>query len=221
MPVPDSINTITGSILVDVIWGTDVAGAGGTSLLTGAPDATTVDVTGPLSGIYYWKIVATVPYDSGTVVYTSPVFSVSTNFAPTIVADPMVYQWLEGGTRTVGITSTVTDDDGFGDHIYTWSSVPAGVTFVPNGTIAAFDTDATFTAAGDYVLQVEVNDNGEHSITSTVAVTVYADGCAAVSVEGGYDVDAARTRGDFNHNCQADLDDLKELAIKWLVDASL
>ncbi len=213
------------AISVNVIWGTDAAGNGGTPILTGAPDALTVDVTTALAEttIYYWKIVATDPVtDAGTpVVYESAVFSVSTNREPEIAANSMVYQWLEEGTRTVGITSDVNDLDGIALHTYTWSSDPAGVTFSPNGTNDANDTDATFTTAGEYTLQVEVNDNDEHFITNTVTVTVYADGCAAVTNEGGYDAAAARERGDFNHNCEADLWDLQQLALVWLESKAL
>jgi hypothetical protein len=227
LPEPDSINTMTGPISVEVTWNTDDVGAGGT-LVVDADDVLTFDVTDAVYGAtYYWKIVATVPYTSGTVVYESPVFLLSTNQGPTIVADPIGYQWLENGTRTVGLTSTVTDADGFEDHIYTWSSDPAGVTFSPNGTNDANDTDAIFDAAGVYILQVEVNDNDEHSITDTITVTVYADGCAAATNEVGYTDDGlytaaeARKRGDFNHNCEADFEDLSQLALNWLGSEAL
>ena len=58
---------------------------------------------------------------------------------------------------------------------YTWAttgSPPAPVLFSANGTNAAKDVTATFTAAGTYDFQATITDAGGLSTTSTVSVTV-------------------------------------------------
>ena len=56
---------------------------------------------------------------------------------------------------------------------YTWSATgPGTVSFSANGTNAAKNTTATFTAAGNYTLQAVLIDSSGSSANSSVAVTV-------------------------------------------------
>jgi hypothetical protein len=106
------------------------------------------------------------------------------------------------------------------DHTYTWSvpteSPTKGATFDPVGPQATDVTNVTFTAAGDYVLQLEVNDNGDHTTTGTVTVTVHADGCFAAKAEDGYDEAEALLARDANYDCQVNLADFAALAAAWM-----
>ncbi|MBW8017270.1 MAG: hypothetical protein FVQ82_13890 [Planctomycetes bacterium] len=227
---------VADSTKVDVYWDTLEDGSGGTQVLTESPEALTVDVTADAIGTYYWKIVATDPNTGGTPVVTGEaVYSLiteSTNLAPTITVTPLAldYEWLVGGTKTMAIAATVTDADGIGDHTYTYrvaaGSPTAGATF---GTIALsndtgtgvdLSADVTFTTAGDYILEVEVNDNDVHYITDTVNVTVYADGCEAAKIELPYSETEAGTMGDTNYDCEVNLVDLAAMALNWLDNVS-
>ena len=58
---------------------------------------------------------------------------------------------------------------------YTWSATgtpPAPVTFSANGTNAAKNSTATFTAPGAYTLQATITNLEGRSVTSSVTVTV-------------------------------------------------
>lgn len=77
------------------------------------------------------------------------------------------------GDRTVELpfsatlSGTVTDDGPIEALVYSWSSVPEGVTFT---TPAAASTDAHFPAAGSYTLTLTVSDGAESS-SDTLTVT--------------------------------------------------
>ncbi len=155
---------------------------------------------------------------------------------PLITADPLGYQWLTGGTKTVAMTAEVRNFvDGIDDHVYTYSvaagSPTTGATFAAtvetNITATGVDlsADVTFTTAGDYILEVEVmdpNDSGvPHYFTDTVSVHVYEDGCEAAKGELSYDETEARTIGDTNYDCKVDLVDFAAMAENWLIILSL
>ena len=66
------------------------------------------------------------------------------------------------------------DAGGAANLTYTWSTTaaPAPVTFSVNGTNAAQDTVATFSAAGTYSFLVTITNAGGYFATSSVKVTV-------------------------------------------------
>src|SRR5262249_23943864 len=65
------------------------------------------------------------------------------------------------------------DDGGETNLRYTWSSTgPASVTFSANGSNAAKNATAIFTAAGSYTLTATITDAGGLSVTSSAQVTV-------------------------------------------------
>ena len=182
-----------------------------TSLLVGDLDQNTE---------YTWRVMFTDPNNGDAVISDNTLTfkTLLTNQAPEVaVAD--FYTWLEAdGTQTFEInTAVITDPDGTSLHSYTWSATgPATVEFSPNGNNAAVDTDATFTDAGEYILTLSVNDNGEYNIPGTVTVTVYEDGCVAAKTENGYDEAAALLARDANYDCQVNLADFAALAAAWM-----
>jgi PKD repeat protein len=79
---------------------------------------------------------------------------------------------------TTGTTTALSvlgaDVDGEATLTYTWAATagPAPVTFSANGTNAAKNCTATFSAAGNYTLQATIRDIETQTVTSTVAVVV-------------------------------------------------
>jgi hypothetical protein len=94
------------------------------------------------------------------------------------VAPPTVATPASASPSTVSGTTTVlsvlgADAGGEPSLTYTWSaSGPGTVTFSPNGTNAAKNTTATFTAAGSYTLTCTITNTGGGSTTSSTSVTV-------------------------------------------------
>ena len=93
------------------------------------------------------------------------------------------------------VTSTTTalsvlgaDDNGESNLTYGWSlagTPPAAVSYSANGTNAAKNTTATFTANGRYNFVVTITDSGGLSTTSAVSVTVNT--IVPVVVDGNLD----------------------------------
>jgi uncharacterized repeat protein (TIGR02543 family) len=76
---------------------------------------------------------------------------------------------------TTALSVLGADDKGEANLTYTWAATgtpPAAVTFTANGTNAAKNATATFTKAGSYNFQVTVKDQGNLTVTSSIAVTV-------------------------------------------------
>ena len=91
---------------------------------------------------------------------------------PPTIADPAKAQY--GYIETSTPVSVLGADDG-GESLltYTWfSSGPAAVTFTPNGTNVAKNSEATFAAAGSYALQVTIRDGSGQTVVSGIGVYV-------------------------------------------------
>jgi hypothetical protein len=93
------------------------------------------------------------------------------NASPTVDAGPDDSIALP--TNSVSLDGTASDDglpNPPGVLITTWSKVsgPGTVTFAD---ASALDTTATFSAAGVYVLKLEVND-GQYAVSDTIQITV-------------------------------------------------
>jgi hypothetical protein len=131
------------------------------------------------------------------------------------------YEWLDENNKTpsaiFAIDATVEDIDGDAGHIYTWSVLSGPAASFADTTLLS--TNVTFTAAGDYVLQVEVNDAGVLN-SDSIAVTVYENGCEAAKVELPYRVTDARKKGDTNYDCEVNLADFAILASNWMTIVS-
>jgi subtilisin family serine protease len=99
---------------------------------------------------------------------------VMTDQPPTVASGPSASPNPAIGTTTA-LSVLGNDDHGEAALTYTWSatgSPPAPVTFSANGTNAAKNSTATFTAAGTYNLQVVIKDAANQTATAPLTVTV-------------------------------------------------
>ena len=165
---------------------------------------------------YYWAVDSYVGSDADPVL--GRIFSfVSDNLAPTVDAGADVVTWLQEGSRTGTLDATVADDGGAASCTVKWTVVSE-----PNEGMAvikaadAEDTSITLSAAGRYVLQVEVSD-GEYTGSDTVTIGVYNDSCEAAQSVPGYQPFV----GDLNGDCRVDDLDMALLQENWLKDTSL
>lgn len=98
------------------------------------------------------------------------------NAPPEILTEPVAATAPVTGTSTV-LNVTASDDAGEPALTYTWSvnaTFGHPVTFSENGTNAAKQTEATFTAPGTYTFSVLIRDEAGLSVSGTVDVTVDA-----------------------------------------------
>lgn len=138
------------------IW--SVTGGGGT--ISGG------NYTAPLTGS-----TATVQASSGSISGSATV--TITNQPPLVANSIGATATLATGT-TANLSVTAVDDSGQSNLTYTWSAISPSlpVTFSVNGTNAAQNTAATFSAIGIYTLQVTITDPGGLSTTSLATVTI-------------------------------------------------
>ena len=116
----------------------------------------------------------TVTATSGAVNGTAQV-TVTIPNEPPVVATPAAASPDPAAGTTTALSVLGADDGGEAALTYTWSTVgspPASVSFSANGTNAAKNTTATFTAAGTYSFQVVIRDAGNLTVTSPVTITV-------------------------------------------------
>ena len=114
---------------------------------------------------------ATVTASSGGVSGTA---TFSAAQPPTVAVPAAASPSTVTGT-TCNLSALGADAAGESDLTYTWSTTgtpPAAVSFSTNGSNAAKNTTATFTAAGNYSFQVTITDPGGLTAASTVNVTV-------------------------------------------------
>ena len=146
---------------------------------TPTPTATWTMVSGPgsidnASGLYTanGQGSATIQATSGAATATATI--TITNGTPTVaIAALATPNPVTANTTALSVTGA--DDLGEPALIYTWStfsSVPAPVTFNPNGTNAAKNSSAIFVKAGTYILRVTISDGSNVTVTSDVTVTV-------------------------------------------------
>ncbi|MBA2482405.1 MAG: metallophosphoesterase [Planctomycetes bacterium] len=106
-------------------------------------------------------------------------FTIEKETPPRVATPANAVTPVNGSTTPVSVLGE--DDAGESNLTYTWStvgSVPAAVTFAPNATNGAKASTATFTAAGTYILQATITDQGGNSVTSSVTVNVTGSGTA-------------------------------------------
>ena len=118
------------------------------------------------------------PVASAAVTASSGGVSGTATFAaanPPTVAVPAAASPATVTGTTCNLSALGADAAGESDLTYTWSTTgtpPAAVSFSTNGSNAAKNTTATFTAAGNYSFQVTITDPGGLTAASTVNVTV-------------------------------------------------
>jgi hypothetical protein len=114
-----------------------------------------------------------IPPMGGAIGATSITGIWSTTVPPTVVTPASASPSTVPGLTTS--LSVLGGDSNFGEAtlLYTWSATgPAAVTFNPNGTNAAKNTTATFSAAGTYTLTCTILNVSGLTKTSVTMVTV-------------------------------------------------
>ncbi len=161
--------------------------------------------------LYYWAI--DIYYAPGSVPVYGPTFTFFTDNQPPSVQfeKDLVTTWLTDGTIDVNLDATVTDDS-TGLYSVAWTVVSE-----PNEGAAAIsdagaeDTVVSFTATGQYVLQLEADD-GEYTGSHTLTINVYTDGCEAAKSMPDFQL----IPGDINGDCFVNELDLAILEAHWL-----
>lgn len=98
----------------------------------------------------------------------------SSSSPPTVVTPASATPSVVTG-KSVDLSVLGADSAGESSLTYSWATTgttPAPVSFSVNGTNAAKNTVATFSAAGQYTFQVTITDAAGLSVTSSVPVTV-------------------------------------------------
>ena len=121
-----------------------------------------------------YTLVASDTLGTNTLTATSAAFNIGT---PPTVATPASATPNPVAAATTNLSVLGADVNGEPTLTYTWTatSLPAGATaptFSANGTNAAKNTTATFSAAGTYVLTANIVDPANGGAASSVSVTV-------------------------------------------------
>ncbi|HWE01815.1 MAG TPA: IPT/TIG domain-containing protein [Tepidisphaeraceae bacterium] len=162
-----------------MITGVNLTGA--TAVLFGTTPAisfvvnsdTSITATAPAGSLGTVDVTVTAPGGTSAIIAADLInFDSAPVLAATATATPNP---VTGTTTAVSVLGA--DDGGEANLTYTWAATgapPAPVTFSINGSNAAKNTTATFTAAGVYSLQVTIADSSGLTTTSTVIATVNA-----------------------------------------------
>jgi hypothetical protein len=216
-------NFAGGSVYVDVWFGTDPDPKNGTKVVDAGENTTTVQVSAPTEGTYYWQV--------GNYVYGSATgdpcegdvwsFNAVADLPPSSVdAGVDMITW---SGQAVQLDPNVVDD-GQSALTYLWTAVPAdGVVFAPSASVedptVTITKDAPTGDATTVTVTLTVNDaaNPTTFVDDTMTIDVYDDACKAALGKGLDPIGPA----DFDANCITDLRDYAVLAATWLVDYKL
>jgi hypothetical protein len=144
-----------------------------------------------------------------------PIFSFYVdNLPPKVEAGADIVTWLQEGSRTGSLDSTVIDEEATTVQWSVVSEPNEGTAVIENGN--AEDTNVTLSAVGEYVLELEATD-GEYSRSDTVTINVYSDSCEAAKSLPDY----VPIVGDLNGDCKVDEADMALLEENWLKENSL
>gem|GEM_PF-1083039 len=192
----------TDTIYCDVWFGTDANMPGTNTKILDHADANSVGVTLSINQTYYWRVDCYDPDTGGGGVEIKTegrVWSFDTNnTAPSVDAGKKQAVWLSGGTATVELDATVSDDglpDPPGAVTYSWTkeSGPGSVVFSPNSTVE--DPNATFTTVGDYMLKLTVSDSAADT-NDMVKIRVYDEAYTGLIAHWKLDESAGTTAVD-------------------------
>lgn len=192
-----------------------------TEILSDSTDES-VDVSSIVVGQkeYYWRMKVT---SSAFGVLNDVIFRFDTiNLPPIADAGDDVGTWLPpGGTRDVQLDGSGSSDPEADSLTYLWSviaepnAVTNPATFV-GGDNTSVDSTVRMTLAGEYTLQLVVNDGTSNSNPDTMLITVYENACKHAIAQPGFEFLAH----DSNSDCKVDLLDLADLAAQWLDENS-
>jgi hypothetical protein len=161
---------------------------------------------------YYWAVDC---YVYPGVLRYGPIFSFyADNLAPRVDAGADIPTWLEGGSKTVSLDATVTDEEATSVQWSVVSEPNEGTVVIEN--VNAEDTNVTLSAMGEYVLELQATD-GEYTGSDTMTINVYDDNCEAAKSLPEY----VPLVGDANEDCIVDARDFALIAVNWLEDNAL
>jgi len=204
------------SVWVDVWFGTDLI-SDYTKVVEAGENTTTVQVNAPVIGeTYYWQVDS---YLDGSPTGDPNVGDVwvfyVADLPPSVEAGDDMITW---SGQEVQLAPTVVDNDLSG-LTYAWSAEPdTGVVFsddeieAPTVTITKAGGDAA-----TVTLTLEVDDSVNPPVTDVMTIDVYDNNCLAAKAAGLAETDA----GDFDADCDTDIEDFVEMALTWLVDYEL
>lgn len=121
-----------------------------------------------------YSSVADFAKSSGVEIFSAASAPPPSNQSPTVATSASANPASVAGTTTQ-LSVLGADDGGEANLTYTWSTSgtpPAPVSFSPNGSNAAKQTTATFTASGSYSLVVAIADAQGSTVRSTIVVSV-------------------------------------------------
>jgi hypothetical protein len=206
---------------VDVWFGTEPnethPGYDMTKVVTAGENTTTVQVSAPTAGTYYWQVVNYIYgpdniNEPNAIIGSVWSFIAVEDFAPTVAIDTIDMMTWSG--EPVPLDATVTDD-GVSALTYLWTADPPdGVVFAPSAAVE--DPTVTITKAttnpSTVTLTVAVHDEGNPTPdTDTMEIDVYDDACQLARIGLGL-----TKITDLDNNCITDLRDYAILAAKWL-----
>jgi hypothetical protein len=216
-------------VYVDVWFGTDPNKPSATydfnKIADAVENANSVTVNASVLRTYYWQVNSYMDGDPNVVDYFTssepnmiegPVWNFQTvSDAPVSVnAGDDVVTW---SGQAVQLDGTVVDD-GASTVNLTWSAEPSdGVVFDPNEF--AEDPIVTITKATDNPSGVLLTLSGQDAVSSdedNMWIHVYDTACLAAIAEG-----AELEPGDFDEDCDVDIEDLRVTAEEWLDDYTL
>jgi len=144
-----------------------------------------------------------------------PIFSFyADNLAPRVDTGADIATWLQDGAKTGVLDATVIDEEATTVQWSVVSEPNEGMAVIEDGN--AEDTNVTFSALGEYVLELMASD-GEYTGSDTVTINVYNDSCEAAKSLPDY----VPIVGDLNGDCKVDDLDMALLEENWLKDNSL
>ncbi|HBG27884.1 MAG: hypothetical protein A2Y10_07270 [Planctomycetes bacterium GWF2_41_51] len=189
----------TDTIYCDVWFGTDPVMPGTNTKILSHTAADSVAISPVLNQTYYWRVDCYDPAGGSEIKTEGRVWSFNTgNSAPVVEAGKKQAVWLSGGTATVKLDSTSSDDDLPNPPAaltYSWMKLsgPGTVVFTPSNTVE--DPNATFTVAGDYILKLTVSDSEKDS-NDTVKIRVYNESYTGLIAQWRLDEASGVTAAD-------------------------
>jgi hypothetical protein len=184
-------------------------------------NANSVIVDANTPGTYYWQVNSYIygnPTDDPIEGYMWK-FHVSNDASVSVDAG---VDWVTWSGQELQLDATIDDDGVSALIIDGWSAVPAdGVVFTPNdggdgSTSSAEDPTVTITKATGNPSAVKLTFSAHDAVSSDedfLMIYVYDTGCLAAIGEDGVEIDT----GDFDVDCDTDLEDYATLAEQWLV----
>lgn len=161
---------------------------------------------------YYWRVDC---YEADDLTIGVVWMFNTNNAAPDVDAGADIRTWLEGGSTTVNIDASVSDDglpDPPAEYSMLWSLADGNDLYVTIHSPETEDTDVTITETGAYVFELQADDS-EAVGSDTVTISVYNDPCESAKADPEFEL----LVGDFDEDCDVDMDDFAAFAANWMM----